>query len=83
MIRSAEEAKIMALLEAADIVPDGAEVAEPPKTRIAPRENRLVLGSDIDAYLDAVDQGDSSALSHLVAQVLAFVASEAYGDLVG
>jgi hypothetical protein len=48
-----------------------------PRAGIAPPARRAVLGDDVRAYVDAIDDDATSALRQLVAGVLAVVASRA------
>ncbi len=72
--RSDTEAEILTSIESAEVV-DASE--EAPSDDGLSRE-RLVLGSDIQAFLDAREEGPLAAISHLVQEFVRYVRSEEY-----
>ncbi len=74
-IRSATERKLLDELAEAEVAVSEAESSS------ASQGSRLVLGSDIEEFLDAVDESPEAATRHLVRQLISWVQSEEYERL--
>lgn len=76
-VRSEGEEQLLAALRRARL-----EV-EPAADDAAPRRASpgMVVGRDLQDYAAKIDEGPAAALAHLVAQLIDYVASEAYVEL--
>lgn len=75
-VRSDDETTIINFLE-------GAPIQAPSSKPAATSGTHLVIGDDIQSYVEARAKGPASALAHLVEQLVAFVRSEEYVRLAG
>lgn len=76
-VRSEEEADLISLLEASEIVPD--EPPEPEKSEACAGDGLVVVvGDDLKEYYAKVAEGKGEAIQHLIGELLNFVQSREY-----
>ena len=78
-VRGPEEASLIQALREATYPTVGATDDE--GERLAPPDQRLVVGDDLKRFMTAIDEGPTAALRQLVRQIIAFVESPAFVEV--